>query len=182
MNTEGPLPLFHMDCYRLGLEEEIQELGLEEYFDGPGISVIEWAERIRDLPEERLEISISILDESRRRIRIKGSGSMVNRLQDWNLKFRIRTGRVQVRSKRLTKIYFIFPDSDPVAFGVLTMKKYFFSKQEEIYVFDCSKIRRDFGRFYRKDSARWLNGSLKRKKKGMIWWSSCPPCPEKRTN
>jgi tRNA threonylcarbamoyladenosine biosynthesis protein TsaE len=86
----GVIPLFHMDCYRLGLEEEIQELGLEEYFDGPGISVIEWAEKIRDLPEERLEISISILDESRRRIQIKGSGSIVNRLQNWNLKHRIQ--------------------------------------------------------------------------------------------
>jgi tRNA threonylcarbamoyladenosine biosynthesis protein TsaE len=90
----GIIPLFHMDCYRLGREEEIQELGLEEYFDGPGISIIEWAERIRDLPEERLEISISILDESRRRIQIKGCGSMVNRLQDWNLKFRIRASEV----------------------------------------------------------------------------------------
>ncbi|MBI4768769.1 MAG: tRNA (adenosine(37)-N6)-threonylcarbamoyltransferase complex ATPase subunit type 1 TsaE [Deltaproteobacteria bacterium] len=86
----GVIPLFHMDCYRLGLEEEIQELGLEEYFDGPGISIIEWAERVRDLPEERLEISISILDASRRRIQIKGIGSMINRLQDWNLKHKIR--------------------------------------------------------------------------------------------
>lgn len=91
----GVIPLFHMDCYRLGLEEEIQELGLEEYFDGPGISIIEWAERIRDLPEERLEISISILDESRRRIQIKGSGSMVNRLEDWNLKQRIQKSEVK---------------------------------------------------------------------------------------
>ena len=84
----GPLPLFHMDCYRLGREEEIQELGLEEYFDGPGISIIEWAERIKELPEERLDISITILDEFRRRIQIRGSGPMVNRLQGWNLKFR----------------------------------------------------------------------------------------------
>ena len=80
----GPLPLFHMDCYRLGPEEEIQELGLEEYFDGPGISIIEWAERIKELPEERLDISISILDESRRSIQIRGSGAMVYRLEDWN--------------------------------------------------------------------------------------------------
>ncbi len=91
----GPLPLFHMDCYRLGREEEFEELGLEEYFDGPGISIIEWAERIKDLPEERLDISITILDESRRRIQIKGSGSMVNRLQDWNHKCRIQESKVR---------------------------------------------------------------------------------------
>jgi tRNA threonylcarbamoyladenosine biosynthesis protein TsaE len=90
----GPLPLFHMDCYRLGREEEFEELGLEEYFDGPGISIIEWAERIKDLPEERLDISIAILGESQRRIQITGSGSMVDRLQDWNHKCRIREAEV----------------------------------------------------------------------------------------
>ena len=84
-----------MDCYRLERDEEIEELGLEEYFDGPGITVIEWAERIKDLPEDRLDISIAILDESRRRIRITGSGSMVNRLQDWNHKFRIQESGVR---------------------------------------------------------------------------------------
>ena len=77
----GPIPLFHVDCYRLHLEEEIQELGLEEYFDGPGITVIEWADRIRDLPEDRLNISFIILDESRRRIQIKGSRTLVERLR-----------------------------------------------------------------------------------------------------
>lgn len=80
----GPMPLFHVDCYRLHMEEEIQELGLEEYFDGPGITVIEWAERIRDLPEDRLDISLIILDEFRRRIQIKGSGSLVKPFEDWN--------------------------------------------------------------------------------------------------
>ena len=79
----GALPLFHMDCYRLGLEEEIQELGLEEYFDGPGVSIIEWAERIRNLPEERLEISISILDEFRRLIKIRAYGRLADRFMKW---------------------------------------------------------------------------------------------------
>jgi tRNA threonylcarbamoyladenosine biosynthesis protein TsaE len=80
----GTIPLFHMDCYRLSQVEELYELGLEEYFDGPGISIIEWAERIKDLPEERLEILITILDESRRRIRINGYGRMADRFKNWN--------------------------------------------------------------------------------------------------
>lgn len=91
----GPMPLFHIDCYRLHLDEEIQELGLEEFFDGPGITLIEWAERIKDLPKERWNISFTILDESRRRIQITGAGSVVNRLQDWNLKFRIQESGVR---------------------------------------------------------------------------------------
>ena len=80
----GEIPVFHKDCYRLEREEDIHELGLEEYFDGPGISIVEWAERIRDLPEERLEISISFLDESRRRIRIKAYGRLSDRFKKWN--------------------------------------------------------------------------------------------------
>jgi len=80
----GPRPLFHIDCYRLHLEDEIQELGLEEYFDGPGITVIEWAERIRDLPEDRLDITFIILDESRRRIQIKAYGHLADRFKKWD--------------------------------------------------------------------------------------------------
>jgi tRNA threonylcarbamoyladenosine biosynthesis protein TsaE len=72
----GPVPLFHIDCYRLHLEEELDELGLEEYLDGQGITVIEWAERIRNLPEDRLNISLRILDETRRHIRIEVCGKM----------------------------------------------------------------------------------------------------------
>lgn len=79
---QGPLPLFHLDCYRLHLAEEIEELGLEEYFDGPGITVIEWAERIKELPEDRLDISFSILTETRRHIRISPSGKMVRRMKE----------------------------------------------------------------------------------------------------
>lgn len=81
----GPLPLFHMDCYRLHLEEEIEELGLEEYFDGSGITVIEWAERIKELPEDRLDIFFSIPDETRRHIRIKGFGKMAQRMKEYKL-------------------------------------------------------------------------------------------------
>jgi len=82
----GPVPLFHIDCYRLHLDEELQELGLEEYFDGPGITVIEWAERIKDSLEERLDISFRILDETRRHIQIKAYGKMVQRMKKSKLK------------------------------------------------------------------------------------------------
>ena len=78
----GPIPLFHMDCYRLHLEEEVEELGLEEYFDGPGITVIEWAERIKDLPEDRLEVFITILDASRRKVCLQTCGNSRERMKD----------------------------------------------------------------------------------------------------
>jgi tRNA threonylcarbamoyladenosine biosynthesis protein TsaE len=75
----GPVPLFHIDCYRLHLEEELEELGLEEYMEGPGVTVIEWAERIGELPEDRLEITFEILGPSERIVRIEALGEMARR-------------------------------------------------------------------------------------------------------
>ncbi|HEX7057768.1 MAG TPA: tRNA (adenosine(37)-N6)-threonylcarbamoyltransferase complex ATPase subunit type 1 TsaE [Bacilli bacterium] len=55
---DGRLPLFHMDVYRIS-EDEASALGLDDYFFGEGVTVVEWASRIRDLlPDERLAIYI----------------------------------------------------------------------------------------------------------------------------
>ncbi|HET7628911.1 MAG TPA: tRNA (adenosine(37)-N6)-threonylcarbamoyltransferase complex ATPase subunit type 1 TsaE [Bacillales bacterium] len=71
---EGRLPLYHMDVYRL--EDGDEDLGFEEYFDGDGVTVVEWAERIADwLPEERLEVSIEHASgEDERRIAMIPAG------------------------------------------------------------------------------------------------------------
>lgn len=62
---EGELKLFHMDVYRLG--EKNEELGLEEYFKKGGVTIIEWADLIKDkLPKNRLDIEIKIVDDTRR--------------------------------------------------------------------------------------------------------------------
>ena len=39
----GRLPLYHIDCYRLDTPEELLAAGLDEYLDGRGVLVIEWA-------------------------------------------------------------------------------------------------------------------------------------------
>jgi tRNA threonylcarbamoyladenosine biosynthesis protein TsaE len=41
----GRLPLYHMDLYRLENIEEIADLGLDDYFYGQGVSVVEWGKR-----------------------------------------------------------------------------------------------------------------------------------------
>lgn len=57
---EGRVPLYHMDVYRIS-QAEADELGLEEYFYGAGVCVIEWASVIRDLlPPERLAVYIGV--------------------------------------------------------------------------------------------------------------------------
>lgn len=61
----GELPLFHMDVYRL--DEVENEIGIADYFNKGGITIIEWSEMIKDiLPEERLEIKFKMLDEDTR--------------------------------------------------------------------------------------------------------------------
>lgn len=47
--TDGRLPVYHFDFYRLGTADEALRLGLDEYLFGDGISVIEWADRFREL-------------------------------------------------------------------------------------------------------------------------------------
>lgn len=68
----GRLPIFHLDFFRLNEYHEVEELGYEEYFSGPGVSIIEWAEKFpKILPEEHLEIKINILGENERELELK---------------------------------------------------------------------------------------------------------------
>ena len=77
--TDGEMPLYHMDVYRL--DGNTDGVGIEEYFDKGGITVIEWAKTIRDiLPEERLEIKFKIIDENKRVIVITPYGSKYEEL------------------------------------------------------------------------------------------------------
>ena len=65
--TSGEMPLYHMDVYRL--DGKVEGLGIEEYYNKKGITIIEWADLIPDyLPEKRLDIKIksSSEDEDKR--------------------------------------------------------------------------------------------------------------------
>ena len=62
---DGELPLYHMDVYRV--DGNYHNLGIEEYFDKGGVTIIEWADLIKDyLPEERLDIKFKVIDENTR--------------------------------------------------------------------------------------------------------------------
>lgn len=57
--TDGRLPLYHFDVYRIGDIEEMEEIGYEEYFFGEGICLIEWAALIQELiPQNAIWITI----------------------------------------------------------------------------------------------------------------------------
>ncbi len=77
----GKTPFYHIDLYRLENEQEAGELGLEEYFQGRGITAIEWADKIPSLlPEEFLLISIAYSDKNVRFLEIAAHGK---RFENW---------------------------------------------------------------------------------------------------
>ena len=47
--TEGRLPLYHYDVYRVGDVDEMEETGFYEYVGGEGVALIEWAELIEEI-------------------------------------------------------------------------------------------------------------------------------------
>ena len=72
---EGRSPFYHIDLYRLETEKEAQELGLEEYFTGRGMTAIEWADKIPSLlPREILTVNICYTGKKTRTIEITGKG------------------------------------------------------------------------------------------------------------
>lgn len=86
----GRLPLYHIDLYRLDQLEEIADLGLDDYFYGNGVCVIEWAEKgLRLLPAEHLMIEISYISDTERSFQIKPSGQrymeMIPQLEQFHL-------------------------------------------------------------------------------------------------
>ena len=65
----GRLPLYHFDVYRVNDEDELFELGYEEYFYGDGVCIVEWADLIEDLlPEDALRIHIDYGEKEDERI------------------------------------------------------------------------------------------------------------------
>ena len=63
--TTGELPLYHMDVYRLN--EDDDTIGIKDYFNKRGVTIIEWADVIKNkLPEKRLDIKFKVIDEDTR--------------------------------------------------------------------------------------------------------------------
>lgn len=57
--TEGRLPLYHFDVYRIGDSSEMEEIGYEDYFFGEGVCLVEWASLIEEiLPDTVKKVKI----------------------------------------------------------------------------------------------------------------------------
>jgi tRNA threonylcarbamoyladenosine biosynthesis protein TsaE len=71
----GPLPLFHLDLYRLHDEKELLDVDFDAYIRGEGVVVIEWADRIsRAVPADALWITLQYVADERREITAEARG------------------------------------------------------------------------------------------------------------
>ena len=75
----GELPLYHMDVYRLN--GDVENVGIEDYYNKGGVVVIEWADTIKDiLPKERIDIKFLVADENKRIIILEPHGQKYEEL------------------------------------------------------------------------------------------------------
>jgi len=72
---QGRVPFYHIDLYRLKDPEELEGIGFAEYLGSDGVTVIEWAERSEnELPDERLNVYLSSVDDTSREIGFLAEG------------------------------------------------------------------------------------------------------------
>lgn len=68
---EGPIPMYHVDFYRLSRPDEVESLGFRDYLDGRGVLLVEWADRVPgSLPADRLEVRFERTGDESRRVHI----------------------------------------------------------------------------------------------------------------
>jgi tRNA threonylcarbamoyladenosine biosynthesis protein TsaE len=79
-------PLYHIDLYRIQSGLDMEELGLQEYLESDGITVIEWAERLPEgvLPGRAVRVFFTYCDVETRRLTFAPLGREgATRLQSW---------------------------------------------------------------------------------------------------
>lgn len=63
--------IFHFDFYRIEHQEEVFDMGYEEYFYSDGLCLVEWPEKIESLlPEDTVVVRIEPTSPTRRTITI----------------------------------------------------------------------------------------------------------------
>jgi len=78
---QGKLPLYHIDLYRLDRLEEVAQLGLDDYFSGNGVCVVEWADKgLSVLPQEHLLIEMQIVSALKRKLSFVPRGARYSQM------------------------------------------------------------------------------------------------------
>jgi len=59
---QGRLPLYHFDLYRLAVVADLEDLGYDEFAEGDGVTLVEWADRLTVPPPASLRVVLQRLD------------------------------------------------------------------------------------------------------------------------
>ena len=69
---KGRIPLYHLDLYRLDNLRDIEDIAVEEYIYGDGVSIVEWAEKMRRiLPEKHIAVKFIIKGKKEREVKLE---------------------------------------------------------------------------------------------------------------
>ena len=74
----GRMPLFHFDMYRLGSEDELFDIGWDDYLERGGVCAVEWSENVWGAMEDAIVVTITRLAEDTRKIEIEGGDSLAD--------------------------------------------------------------------------------------------------------
>ena len=78
---DGRVRVYHLDAYRLHGADDLVALGCDEFFDGDGAAVVEWADRVAEaLPDDRVRVDIAITGATSRRLTFSTAGPRAERL------------------------------------------------------------------------------------------------------
>lgn len=84
---QGKMKIYHCDFYRINEIEEIEDLGIYDWIGKGNLSILEWAERFKEiLPEDYLQIDIEKSDsENKREVTFHPMGKeWEERISEWN--------------------------------------------------------------------------------------------------
>lgn len=87
----GRLPLVHVDLYRLESGADIDELGIDEWLPGPGVTAVEWWSRLPAPRPDALEITIEVRGARARELVVTARGARAEQtLERWRIAVRSR--------------------------------------------------------------------------------------------
>ncbi len=73
---DGRLPLHHVDLYRIEGDEQIENLGMDDFLYGDGVSLVEWGEKLEaGLGRRHLRVEIALAPGGRREIVVREVGA-----------------------------------------------------------------------------------------------------------
>lgn len=84
---QARVPLYHADLYRLDDPADLEDIGLRELLSGEGVTVIEWADKLKSLlPVERLELVLEHRSDDLRLITIQPHGGRYDAvIEQWQI-------------------------------------------------------------------------------------------------